>query len=62
MSINRIDQNPGRGSGSSCRARKNPVTVTAAAASQKITPPARSHGVDPDNIAMRPATMTTNAR
>ena len=62
MSISRIDQNPGRGSGSSCPARKKPVTVTAAATSQKITPPARTHGVDPDNIAMRPAAAATNDR
>ena len=34
--MNRIDQYPGRGSGSSCRAQKNPANVTAAAASQVI--------------------------
>lgn len=38
MSMNLIDQNPGRGSGSSCRDRKNPANVTAAAASQMNTP------------------------
>jgi hypothetical protein len=37
MSMNRIDQYPGRGSGNSCRGHKNPVNVTAAAASQLIT-------------------------
>jgi hypothetical protein len=31
MSMNRIGQNPGRGSGSACRAQMNPVNVTAAA-------------------------------
>ena len=31
MSMNRIDQYPGRGSGSSCRDQKNPANVTAAA-------------------------------
>ncbi len=48
----RIDQNPGRVSGSSCRDRKNAANVTAAAASQVITPTARSHGVDPIDITM----------
>ena len=58
--MNRIDQYPGRGSGSSCRAQKNPANVTAAAASQMITPTARTHGVDPDNITMRPAMATAS--
>ena len=49
MSMNRIDQYPGRGSGSSCRDQKNPANVTAAAASQMITPTARTHGVDPND-------------
>ena len=61
MSIDRIDQNPGRGSGSSCRASWNPVAVTAAATSQKITPTPRIQDVDPDNVAIRPATTTINA-
>jgi len=61
MSMNRIDQYPGRGSGKSFRAQKNPVNVTAAVASQVISPTARTHGVDPDNITMRPETATTTA-
>ena len=60
MSMNLIDQNPGRGSGSWCRAHRNPVDMTTAAASQLITPTARIHDVDPDNITMRPATTTAN--
>ena len=62
MSMNRIDQYPGRGSGNSCRAHKNPVNVTAAAASQLITPTARSHSVDPDDNTMTPTMATTSAR
>src|SRR5580692_6094563 len=62
MSMNRIDQYPGRGSGSSCRARKNPVRVTTAAASQMIAPMAKTHGVDPDTITMRPTMPTDNPR
>ena len=62
MSMNRTDQKPGRGSGSSCRAKRNPVHVTTAAASQRITPAARTHGVDPDTITTRPATPTASAR
>jgi hypothetical protein len=59
MSRNRIDQYPGRGSGSSCRDQKNPANVTAAAAeSQIITPTARTHGVEPNDITMRPAMAT----
>jgi hypothetical protein len=61
MSMNRIDQYPGRGSGSSCRAWKTPVTVTTAAASQMITPTARTHGVDPDTITIRPTTAMASA-
>jgi hypothetical protein len=53
--MNRIDQNPGRGSGNSWRARKKPVNVTAAAANQQIAPTARTPGVDPDNVTIRPA-------
>ena len=58
--MNRIDQYPGRGSGSSCRDQKNPANVTAAAASQMITPTARTHGVDPNDITMRPAMATAS--
>jgi len=60
MSMNRIDQYPGRGSGSSCRDQKNPANVTAAVASQMITPTARTHRVDPVDIAMRPAMATAS--
>jgi hypothetical protein len=60
MSMNRIDQSPGRWSGSSCRDQKNPVNVTAAAASQMITPTARTHGVDPDNITIKPEMPTAS--
>src|SRR5665213_2094630 len=60
MSMNRIDQYPGRGSGSSCRDQKNTANVTAAAASQMITPTARTHGVDPNDITMRPAMATAS--
>jgi hypothetical protein len=60
MSMNRIDQYPGRGSGSSCRDRKNPVNVTTAAASQMITPTARSHGVESDDITIAPAIATAS--
>jgi hypothetical protein len=58
MSMNRIDQYPGRGSGSSCRDQKNPANVTAAAASQMTTPTARTHGVDPG----RPENIENRAR
>jgi len=57
-SIQRIGQNPGRGSGSSRRAQQTPVKVTAAAASQMITPTTRTHGV----VAMMPAMATPNPR
>ncbi len=60
MSMNRIGQNPGRGSGSSWRALMNPVNVTVAAASQTMTPTARTHGVDPDHMMMRPARTTAS--
>jgi hypothetical protein len=60
MSMNRIDQNVGRGSGSSCRARKNPVNVTATAPSQMITPTAKTHGVDPERITIKPAKATAS--
>src|SRR5664280_3796497 len=60
MSMNRIDQYPGRGSGSSCRDQKNPANVTAAAASQMITPTPRIHGVDPNDSTMRPAMVTAS--
>jgi len=54
MSINRIDQYPGRGSGSACRDQENP-DVMAAEASQMITPTARTHDAAPNDSAMRPA-------
>jgi hypothetical protein len=54
MSMKRIDHHPGRGSESSRRVQKNPVNVTAAAASQMIAPAARIQGVDPNDITMRP--------
>jgi hypothetical protein len=54
MSISRIDQSLGRGSGSSCRAERKPVNVTGTVASQRISPLARTHGVDPNTSAMRP--------
>ena len=58
--MNRIDQNVGRGSGSSCRARTNPVNVTATVQSQMITPTPRIHGVDPDSITIKPAMATVS--
>src|SRR3974390_914850 len=60
MSMNRIDQYPGRGSGNSFRAQTNPVMVTAATTNQPITPTARIHGVDPDNITIRPTRATAS--
>jgi hypothetical protein len=60
MSINRIDQYPGRGSGRSCRDQKNPANVTAAVASHMITPMTRTHGVDPNDITMMPAMATAS--
>jgi len=58
--MNRIDQNVGRGSGSSCRARKNPVSVTGTVQSQMITPTARTHVVDEDSSTIRPASATAS--
>lgn len=55
MSMNRIGQYPGRGSEREERDRKNPVNVTAAEASQTITPVARTQGVNPNDITMTPA-------
>ncbi len=60
MSMNRIDQNPGRGSGSSRRDQRNPVNVTAAEASQMIIPMAKTHGVDPNDTMMMPTRATDN--
>jgi len=59
--MNRIDQNPGRGVGSRCRAQRNPANATKAAVSQLISPTAKTHGVDPDHITMRPAITTASA-
>ena len=55
MSMSRIDQIFGRGSGSLCRAKRRLVSVTGTVASQMMTPPARIHGVDPNARATRPA-------
>jgi hypothetical protein len=52
MSMNRSDHHPGRGSGSSPWARKTPVNVTAAAASQMTAPTARAQGVEPADSTM----------
>ena len=60
MSIQRIDQYPGRGSGSSCRHQRNPVNVAAAAASQRNTPTASTHGVDPNDSTTSPAMATAS--
>ena len=38
MSMGRIDQSLGRGSGSSCRAKRKPVSVTGTVASQMMHP------------------------
>jgi hypothetical protein len=62
MSMNRIGQYPGRGSGREERDRKNPINVTEAEASQMITPTARTHGVDPDDITTTPAIATASPR
>jgi hypothetical protein len=56
--MNRIGQYPGRGSGRRQRDRKNSVNVTAAEPSQTITPAAKTHGVDPNDIRRTPATAT----
>ena len=60
MSMSRIDQSPGRGAGSSCRAQTKPVNVTGTVASQMITPLARTHEVDPNASVMRPAMPTAS--
>lgn len=60
MSISRIDQSLGRGSDSSCRAEKKPVNVTGTVTSQMITPAARTHRVDPNATATRPAMATAS--
>ena len=62
MSMSRIDQSLGRGSRSSCRAQRKPVNVTGTVASQMITPLARTHNVDSDASAMRPARATVSPR
>jgi hypothetical protein len=62
MSMSRIDQSRGRGSGSTCRAKRKPVNVTGTVASQMITPLARTHDVDPNASAMRPAMATASPR
>jgi hypothetical protein len=53
---------PVRGSrlGKLYRNRKNPANVTAEAASQMITLRARTHGVDPNDITMKPAIATAS--
>ncbi len=61
ISMNRIDQNPGRGLGSRCRAQKKLPNATTAAKNQVISPTPRTHGVDPNSITMRPAMTTTSA-
>jgi hypothetical protein len=58
--MNRIDHQPGRGSESSRRDRKNPVNVTAAAASQMKTPTARTQGECPVDITMMPTRPIAN--
>src|SRR5581483_263703 len=60
MSMSRIDQSFGRGSSSSCRAKRNPVNVTGTVASQTITPQARIHGVYPSASATSPANARAN--
>ncbi|MGB7053579.1 MAG: hypothetical protein WBG41_18595 [Acidimicrobiales bacterium] len=62
MSVNRIDQYPGRGSDSWCRDQKNPDNVTTAAASQVINPTARTHDVDPNDITMMSAMATESPK
>lgn len=62
MSMRRIDQSLGRGSGSSRRAERKPVNVTGTVASQMITPPAKTQGVDPNANAIRPARATARPR
>jgi hypothetical protein len=53
MSMSRIDQSRGRGSGSSWRAQRKPVNFTGTVASQMITPLARTHDVDPNASATK---------
>lgn len=60
MSMSRIDHSLGRGSGSSYRAARKPINVTGTVTSQMITPVARTHGVDPNARAMRPAMATAS--
>jgi hypothetical protein len=62
MSMSRIDQGLGRGSGNAFRAQRKPVKVTGTVASQMITPQARTHRVDPDAITMSPAIATASPR
>jgi hypothetical protein len=59
MSMNRIDQYPGRGSESSTRDQKNPTNVSTAAAIHMIAPTAKTHG-DPNDITMMPSMATTS--
>ena len=61
MSMNRIGQSPGRGSDSPCRACRTPVTVTAAAPSQPITPIAGTHDVDVVTNTMTPTSVMAEA-
>jgi hypothetical protein len=58
--MSRIGQYPGRGRGSSCRDQMNPVNVTDAAASQTITPAARTQDVEPNDTTMSPAMATVS--
>ena len=60
MSIIRIDQSRGRGSGSSFLAQRKPVSVTGTVASQMIMPLPRIHGVDPTASARRPQIATAS--
>ncbi len=60
INIHRIGHNPGRGLGSCDRDKKTPINVTVAKASQRITPTARTQGVDPDFITMIPVMATTS--
>jgi hypothetical protein len=51
---------PGSWLGKLVRDNKKPNNVMAAAESQMITPTARTHGVDPNEFTIRPATATAN--
>jgi hypothetical protein len=62
MSMSRIDQYPGCGSGSSRRLQTTPARVTTAAASHVITPTTKTHGVDPDETTMTPTMATASPR